>query len=93
MVRTFLTKCNDDSVASLIDKLNNHHESLQHLYHTMCEYVPEVHDHFTTLLTAMEDKDPNWKFCNDFVSLNAFAYHFLLQYAQGTGILGLLLSN
>ena len=69
MVRTFLTKCNSDSVASLIEKLNNH-ESLQHLYHTMCE----VHDHFTTFVTAMEHKDPNWKFWNDFVSLNAFAY-------------------
>ena len=40
----------------------------------MCEQVSEAHDHFTTCATAMEDKGPNWKFWNDFVSLNAFAY-------------------
>ena len=57
MVRTFLIKYNSDSVASLIEKLNNH-ESLPHLYHTMCEQVSEAHDHFTTFVTSMEDKDP-----------------------------------
>ena len=74
MLRTFLTKCNNDRVASLIEKLNIHHESQQHLHHTMCEQVSEVHDHFTTFVTAMKDKYPNWKFWNDFVSLNTFAY-------------------
>ena len=74
MLNTFPTR--NPTVADVIQELHEQSActSLPSLFQTMRVKIADVQSLFTSFVQIMAESDPNWKFWNEYVSLNALSY-------------------